>query len=74
MIVETSGELTLVSARSFRGLEFIDGGDTAVVKFIGADGSEVAAMMPLRTAIEMAHALAEMSQIVASTGKRLTKC
>lgn len=57
MIVEASDHLTLVSVASFRTTEFIDGGDTAVVRLTGADGREVAVIMSLRIAMDMARSL-----------------
>ncbi len=53
----SSEELTLISTRSFRSVHFIDGGDTAVIRFIGADGTEIAVMMPRADAENMSKAL-----------------
>lgn len=57
MIVDVTGDLTIVSTRRFSAVRFIDNGDTVVVRFIAADGREVAVMIPLPAANEMVQAL-----------------
>lgn len=65
MVVEASDDLTLISAAFFRATELIDGGDTAVVRLTGADGKEVAVIMPLPVAKEMARSVDMASQTIA---------
>lgn len=65
MIVELSGDLTLISVASFRTVELIDGGDTAVIRLAGADGNELAVMMPVRVAMEIARPFTTSGQSIA---------
>lgn len=73
VIVEASDDLTLISVASFRATDFIDGGDTAVVKLTGADGGEIAVIMSLRVAMDMARSLDEASRSLGPDGERPRK-
>ncbi len=73
MIVEISGDLTLISVAFFRALELIDSGDTAVIRLTGADGNELAVMMPLRAATEMARSIATSDQSLSPKSRPETK-
>lgn len=66
--VDTSAALTLISAAFFRTVELIDSGDTAIISLIGADGKEVAVVLPLRVALEMARSLDRVNQSKAPEG------
>ena len=58
MIARLSDELCLLSTKEFVDVEIIDGGDTVVVKFEGADCQVVGVMMSRRAVQGMVRALA----------------
>ncbi len=61
MIARLSDELCLLSTKDFVDYEIIDGGDTVVVKFEGADCRRVGVMMSRRVLQAMVHALTDLS-------------
>lgn len=61
MIARVSDELCLVSAKDFVDYEVIDGGDTVVVKFEGADCERVGVMMSRRVMQGMVRALSGLA-------------
>ncbi len=60
MIARLSDELCLLSTKEFVEYEIIDGGDTVVVKFEGADCQRVGVMMSRRVMQGMVRALADL--------------
>lgn len=61
MLARVSDELCLVSTKDFVAYEIIDGGDTVVVKFEGADCQRVGVMMSRRVMQDMVRALADLA-------------
>ncbi|GAB6845352.1 hypothetical protein JCM2811A_43540 [Methylorubrum rhodinum] len=61
MIARLSDELCLLSTKDFVDVEIIDGGDTVVVKFEGADCRVVGVMMSRRVMQGMVRALADLT-------------
>ncbi|WP_342151179.1 hypothetical protein [Methylorubrum sp. SB2] len=57
MLARLSDELCLLSTKAFVDVELIDGGDTVVVKFEGADCRTVGVMMSRRVMQGMVRAL-----------------
>lgn len=62
MIARLSDELCLVSTKEFIDIETIDGGDTVVVKFEGADCQVVGVMMSRRVLQGMVRALSGLAE------------
>ncbi|SFK31245.1 hypothetical protein [Methylorubrum salsuginis] len=61
MIARLSDELCLLSTKDFVDYEIIDGGDTVVVKFEGADCRRVGVMMSRRVLQAMVRALTDLA-------------